>query len=244
MFISIHIPKTAGTALSIIFDYGSGRRILYDYNILRELEYFSGSYQIAYQDDVVDKFNHKDFIKKNFDFIHGHFWYEKYKDIFPNEKYITCLRDPLQRLISYYYHIVDGSDHVLENMAEGLSLYADLQSGKADIVDLATNKQLGNLQSTYLHGRDIKDYDHVFINEKLAESVYQFQLIFDFERNDPFMALDGVDSIPSFNVKSTRKIHRIEVAQHALDEAKKLLSEDYELYRHALEKFQAQSKNI
>lgn len=244
MFISIHIPKTAGTALSIIFDYGSGRRILYDYNILRELSYFSDNYQSSYQEDVEDRFKHKDFIRKNFDFIHGHFWYDKYKDIFPDEKYITCLREPLDRLISYYHHIIDGADHISENMAGDLSLYAELQSGKADFVELAAHKKISNLQSVYLAGRDIKEYDHVFINERLAESVYQFQLRFGFNRNDPFMNLEGTESIPRFNVKGARQSQRPEIPKALLEKAASFLVEDYELYYHALEKFNDQKKAL
>lgn len=195
-----------------------------------------------YQQDVSQKAKHSEFIEHNFDFIYGHFWYDKYMDIFPEANYITCVREPVERLISYYHHMVDGADHLTESKMNECKFYMDLKSGRADIVDLAAHRDIGNLQSLYLAGRDIKEYDHVFINEKLAESVFQFQLRFDFERNDPFMNLDGEDSIPRFNVKSARQTQRPEISQHALEKVKTLLSEDYELYRRALEKFDAQSK--
>lgn len=244
MFISIHIPKTAGTTLSIIFDYGCGRRIFYDYNYLQE--FLKASKENAGFLAHVDEIKcHKDFIQNNFSFIHGHFFYRKYQPIFPDARYITCVRDPLKRLVSYYHHVLDGTDPalgLLDEVVEGLPFYDDFRAGKMDIVDIASLPAIGNLQSTYLHGRDIKDYDHVFINEKLAESVYQFQLSFGFQRNDPFMNLKGEKSIPQFNEKGSRRLKRAKIPKATLEKARSLLEEDNELYARALEKFDMQAK--
>lgn len=241
MFISIHIPKTAGTTLSIIFDYGCGRRIFYDYNYLQE--FLKASKENADFLAHVDEIKcHKDFIQNNFSFIHGHFFYRKYQPIFPDARYITCVRDPLKRLVSYYHHLNDGTDHVADGVAATSDIYQDIKSGKIDIVEFASLPAIGNLQSTYLHGRDIKDYDHVFINEKLAESVYQFQLNFGFQRNDPFMNLKGEKSIPQFNEKGGRQLKRAKIPKATLEKARSLLEEDNELYARALEKFDMQAK--
>ncbi|MEO6713928.1 MAG: sulfotransferase family 2 domain-containing protein, partial [Mycobacteriales bacterium] len=97
MFISIHIPKTAGTALAYIFDYGSGRRILYDY---------SDDYSNATMDDLAWWTAHKPFIERQFDFIHGHFFYRKYAELFAADGvFLACLRHPVERIISQFNHV-------------------------------------------------------------------------------------------------------------------------------------------
>ena len=60
MFISLHIPKTAGTTLAYIFDYGSGRRIVYDYK---------ADYSNAVMDDLDFWRLHKPFIERQFNFV-------------------------------------------------------------------------------------------------------------------------------------------------------------------------------
>ena len=127
MYISIHIPKTAGTTVGYILDYGLNRRIFYDYP-----RHGMGKRQgeVMNSDDVkrdIRMINeHRDFIKYKFDVIHGHFHYKKYKDVFPDEKYLVCLRDPLKRTISHYFHI-------LESGSEKNQYYSDISKALENV---------------------------------------------------------------------------------------------------------------
>ena len=216
--------------MSVILDYGCGRKIFYDYSELRVLQTdLQNSLQTQSNKQKV-LLPHKAFIEDNFDFIHGHFYYSKYMDFFTDAKYITCVRKPIDRLISHYYHLLDEAD-------DKYWLYQEIRSGNLDLVDLAKIPGIGDVQSKYLEGRDIKDYDFVFITEKLPDSVYHFQLLFDFERNDEFMNLPGAQSIPRSNIQGAKATKRKIILPSIIEKAQLELEADNELYQRALEKF-------
>ena len=207
MFISIHIPKTAGTTVGYILDYGVNRRIFYDYP-----RYGMGEKQgevMTPEDKKLDAEmieRHKEFLKYKFDVVHGHFHYKKYQEIFPEEKYIVCLRDPVKRTISHYFHI-------LESGSEKNHFFKEISSGEMDIVDFASLPHIKRVQSLFIEGKDIMDFDHVFLTEKLAETIYQFQLNHNFTRSDPYMNLPGKKSLPNTNPRSARKTKKIEFSK-------------------------------
>tara|TARA_R110000744_G_scaffold304582_3_gene413111 strand:+ start:187 stop:942 length:756 start_codon:yes stop_codon:yes gene_type:complete len=230
LFVSIHIPKTAGTSLSVILDYGSGRKIWYDYSELRLLQTDLQNAHQLQADKQQTLLAHKSFIENNFDFVHGHFYYAKYKDFFTDAKYITCVRKPIDRLVSHYYHLLDEAD-------ENYWLYQEIKSGNLDLADMAKISGIGDMQSQYLKGRDIKDYDFVFITEKLPDSVYHFQLLFNFERNDEFMNLPGAQSMPRSNIQGAKATERAIILPSVIEKAQQELRADNELYQKALEKF-------
>lgn len=173
MFISIHIPKTAGTVLGELFDHGSGRKILWDYS-----EDYSNALQIdpAWMD-------HLDFIKHAFWGIHGHFFYEKYRNIFPEAKFITCIRHPITRLESQFKH------ELYDSIVGVKSWRADLlRSGKMSFVDfVCSDENMRKAQVVHLAGRAIKDYDFVFLTERLSEGLALFTEKFGFQRADPYL---------------------------------------------------------
>lgn len=239
MYIYLHIPKTAGTALSTIMDFGSNRRIMYDYECLTSLSMLNDSYE-QYRLNLEKKkrekiLNHKEFIEENFDFIYGHFFSSLYDGIFDNSKYLTCVRKPINRVISHINHLLDEGDIASD-------LYNEINSGNLTLPELASFEYVGNLQSKMLNSRSIKDFDHVFISEKLAESVYQFQLIHSFERNDEYMNLPGAESIPKSNVIQSKMGKRINFSSEEIKKTESLLVEDNELYNKALEKFDSQAR--
>ena len=66
MYISIHIPKTAGTTLGYILDLGFRRKVFYDYTQLDDKPELL-------QKDIAHLQANKDFIAERFKLIHGHF---------------------------------------------------------------------------------------------------------------------------------------------------------------------------
>lgn len=164
MFISIHIPKTAGTSLGYIFDYSSGRRVFWDYD---------PTYKFA-RDVQPEIEEHIEFIKSYFSFIHGHFHYAKYSNLLTDEKFITCIRHPVDRVVSQYYHIA------YEGNPDDWRV-ALIREGKMNVVDFArSDKNISAAMFRHLQGRDIEHYDHVFITERLHESLVMFSKKYDF----------------------------------------------------------------
>ena len=228
MYISIHIPKTAGTTLGYILDLGFRRKVFYDYTQLDDKPELL-------QKDIAHLQANKDFIAERFKLIHGHFHYKKYGDIFPNAKYITCLREPLKRTVSQYHHIIQEAD-------PNHWLYERLSTGKMDFVEFTSLPNICRAQSWHLDGIAIEDMAHVSLSENLVDSIYQFQVLFNFERNDPYMAFKGAESIPNTNPSNARHIAKTEIPYSHLEQAKKILCEDYDLYERGIQKFIKQAK--
>ena len=209
MIISLHIPKTAGTALATFLDYGTKRKILYDYDDF-------------IPNDVAFMREHKDFIER-FSVIHGHFHYSKYKDVFPEAKYITCVRHPVERTISNYFHVMRE-----KNM--NIFSYRRIVEDKLDIVGFAKLGNMRRAQSIYMEGRAVEDYDFIGITENLDRSVDVMCNLFGIPRMTPFDSSIKVNSNP----------HKPEVS----DEDRRLIEEacweDMNIYNRALEKFESQ----
>lgn len=220
MFISIHIPKTAGTTLAYIFDYGSGRRIMYDYK---------ADYSNATMDDLAWWQRHKPFIERQFDFIHGHFFYRKYADLFPDADYLACLRHPVERIISQYNHVV------LEANPADWQYRAIVEHG-LDLVDYASLEGVPDAQARHLEGRAIEDYEFVFLSETLALSLSAFQARYHFGRQDPYMpgtAANG--ALPTMNART----EKVPVTQAQREKVYAAAAEDVDLYRRGTERAQA-----
>lgn len=78
--ISLHFPKTAGTSFRKTLEDNYGDKLLQDYQ------------NIDINNINLNKYNA----------VHGHLSIHKYFKIYPNAKVITWLRNPLDRIISYY----------------------------------------------------------------------------------------------------------------------------------------------
>ena len=226
MYISVHIPKTAGTTIGYILDFGTRRRIFFDYS---ELE----PYPEQLTEDINFLKKNKTFLQRKFDVIHGHFHVSKYLDVFPEAKYLVCLREPVSRTLSQYYHIIE------EGEGSHWS-YNQLMSGEMDLIDFAGLPFVKRAQSAHIEGKKIQDFSHVFLSEKLPDSIHKFQLNHNFQRNDPFMGLEGEASIPNTNPRSARKNAKKEFSKAYLKKVKEVIYEDVELYNEALSLYKKQ----
>ena len=105
----MHIPKAAGTSFSIALKEYFGDSLIEDYGTRP----FRVRYDVARK--KAEKFNQKLKLNQylNVKCIHGHFLALKYAN-FKNydATFITWLRDPVERLISNYYHIIRGQKDV------------------------------------------------------------------------------------------------------------------------------------
>ena len=184
MFVSIHIPKTAGTALAKIFDDTSLRRIMYEYGSERDLT--------TVRTCPPDVREHREFIQSYFKYLHGHFHYLKYADVFPDAPVITTVREPVDRVVSQYLHILRGGDR--NNLR-----HKQIMDGEMSIVEFSKIDFIGNAQWYYLEGRPIKEYDFIFIQEELYYSLKKFCERFELSEIQEY--LGWFNGVPTINEK-------------------------------------------
>jgi hypothetical protein len=118
--IFLHIPKTGGRSLqNIILRQYSDKEVITDaHEKLQEIT--------AWSDEQ----------KRDIHYIQGHFVFGIH-NMFPQEcKYITLLRDPVERVISHYYYIKRSPGHPLNRLVEEqrLDLEGYVTSGICDEV--------------------------------------------------------------------------------------------------------------
>ena len=126
LFIFTHIPKTSGTSLI---------KELAEPNLGSTKIARIGSFQRLMRG-----------CKEDFNFISGHFPYGVHHFTHRDVKYITFLRDPIDRAVSFYYFVQQDGDnpktrHPLCDYAESVSLK-----------DFYLDKQFHNLQTRYTAG--------------------------------------------------------------------------------------------
>lgn len=138
--ISVHIPKTAGTAF---------RHVLTD---IYGLNGVLGDYP---PDQIHQPENA---ISKEIKVIHGHFQPSKYQEYFPAAKRIVWLRHPLFRLISEYFFAKTINDR-------NNAIHAQLLDGNLSILEFAQIPQMKNFLSKKMQGLEIAEFDFVGIQE-------------------------------------------------------------------------------
>ena len=148
--ISVHVPKTAGSAFTrvLLRVYGP-EGVFLDY-----------PYEKNYQ---------RQFMKErdaNVKVIHGHFRGAKYKQIFPNAKRIIWLREPVSFLISYYCFIKVYRRSMFHNLVlkKNLSFLEFVEIPKAQ-----------NMMSVFLRNLELKDFYFVGIQDFFAEDLEELK---------------------------------------------------------------------
>lgn len=221
MFISIHIPKTAGTALAKIFDETSKRRVMYDYGTEWALK--------TVRTCPLEVKENQDFIRFYFSYLHGHFHYLKYADVFSDSPFITTVRDPVDRVISQYLHILRSGDRI-NNKNHRL-----VMDGEINVVGFSKLKYVGDAQWYYLEGRPIKDYDFIFVQEHLTLSLQKFCERFNRPEIREYLTWFG--GVPPVNEKPKAwpGVGSVKITEDEKRQMYKICERDMEVYRLAKE---------
>lgn len=221
--ISVHIPKTAGTTVAYILDRCVDRRIIYDYD----------GYKSPAAPNRLIKQNRK-FVSEYFRVLHGHFYVEKYLNIFPDARIIAAIRHPVDRIISQY-------NHEMNDDLDGSFFHDDITSGKMDVVDFAKQPGVGDAMSRHLGRHPLQEYACLIISEDVKNSLALLAHTFPaFQINRHF----GVPlQVPNLNSARTRA-RRKDVASSIKKEIFRFTAQDNDLYARAMEIHRRRMKEL
>jgi hypothetical protein len=104
MIVSIHVPKTAGTAFGLALRADFGERLRADYG---DWAGYNSPEAIAHRAVRSSEMrSRRNELLEHFDVIHGHFVADKYLNLFPRTDFVAFLRDPYQQTLSNYYFLL------------------------------------------------------------------------------------------------------------------------------------------
>lgn len=168
MYISVHIPKTAGSSFLRHLEQLFPKRVCYDYGNQYALSDPNSPTAKIYAHRAVKiarfRIRVRQHRKETDQCIHGHFRADKYDASFPNAQLITWVRDPVERVISQYYFWQRNPDL-------GHSICAHMLRNKLSLLEFASIDAMRNLQATYLGPKQIANFWFVGIQENFDDCI-------------------------------------------------------------------------
>jgi hypothetical protein len=158
MLLSIHIPKTAGVSF---------RRIL--------AQLYQEDFLLKYWQMTDARGQVVSTVPLNVRCIHGHFSPESMLQAYPQAKLITWVRDPVERVISSYYHRLRDPDwqHPVTR---------ELHEKKLSLVEFAALDLMRTEMSRYLGTRQPKDFAFIGRTECFETSLARFLQMYNFNQ--------------------------------------------------------------
>lgn len=167
--ISVHIPKTAGSTFHAVLAHHYGWRLKH----LQRREDFG-------------KFNNGKRYKCNKPFVkavHGHILpHENWKRQYKKAKWVCWLRDPVDRLVSAYYHL--EKTHVLGNDPNQRA-FKELRPDLPMYVEHKAFKSSTRAYQRVLGRGNPEDFAFIGRTEHFIEDLRSFERIFNLPKFDP-----------------------------------------------------------
>lgn len=247
LLVFVHIPKTAGTTLNSILAHQYSRDDIYEI-MMRGMSLILPRHRILPMPLISASKIHrfKSALKKRdtLRVIHGHFDLSLGKLLPDNAKFVTLLRDPVERAISHYYHyrkLNSDPAHSLamqSSLAEWVSTcgLAEMDNGQTRRLAGEMRLPIGEVSSQTLEkakANIINKFAVVGLTERFEES----QILLHREFNWPYCRY------PALNVCANRP-RRAEVSGDVLRIIENCNRFDLELYRFAAGLFQEAVRRV
>jgi hypothetical protein len=207
--ISVHIPKTAGTAFRRVLEKAfAPDALLLDY-VGRSRESIS-----LFETDVTARRNQN--LRKMAEIppqarcVHGHFWLRKYAEQFPSARKIVWLRHPVHRLISHYFF---WKNRPSDNRPQKRML-----DERMTLLEFAALKDMQNVVTkTFLN-------DFIGVQEFFAQDLERLQKMMGWQ----------IQSVPVENRTADRKYATFQPDADIIRKISALNEADMDLYRTTL----------
>ena len=163
MLISVHIPKTAGTAFRSILSEHFGARLRLDYvdrPLAPGFRWRRLKQRLTPDDAAIDP-------ERVFDCVHGHFVADKYDIAERPLRCVAWLRDPVQRTISHYTYWKRVPD--LRNPDCRALIERNLS-----IEEFAALPRMRNVMTRFFGRKEPQDFFFIGTVETMAESLVRF----------------------------------------------------------------------
>lgn len=147
MVISVHIPKTGGTSFGKILE------VVYRENLW-------ANYDFQWNREISAKAS----IPNGTECLHGHLEFDAFDEIYPKALKITWLRDPVDRTISLYNHIMNMPDP--DN-----DIIMEVHHSKPSLIDFSSIPWVSNNALNYLGGSKPEDFAFIGFLESFNESL-------------------------------------------------------------------------
>ncbi len=204
--LSLHIPKTAGTSLRNMLKehYGEEHAVRFD------ISHASGRI------DIENQIFSKSKLPKKIRVVHGHFYYStavELLELSDDVKWISWVRDPVERVISNYFYLSKRLKEELDEEARGLNILAKMQK---TLLEYAHNEINRNRMFKFLDGAALEKFFFIGLYENYNEDIMELAAKLDI----------AVPEILQHNITGTKK----EVSQDEIEEIRELNKQDIEIY--------------
>jgi hypothetical protein len=174
----IHVPRSGGTTLAKIIQRQYGPRRTFKIDVRGT----SGDTREAWQ--ALDALDPR--VCNDLRVVHGHQNFGCHRAYFPDATYITLLRDPVDRLVSYYYYVLVNTKHYLH------PLVASNRLKLRDFAFCRASAELDNGQTRQISGQvgvPIGACSQEMLDEAKANLVHRFAVFGLTERFDEAVVL-------------------------------------------------------
>ncbi len=220
MIISVHIPKTAGTSFRCDLRAAFGARLLEDYGdwtevTTAEAEAHNGRRHAAMLAESAS-------YAERFDVIHGHFSADKYRDVFPDGRLVTFVRDPYQHAMSSYEHAVRETRPIAH---PSYRAFRERNMTMADLIEAVPDHQ-----SRYFASVPVDEFAMIGLTERYEASIALFERMFG-------ITMPRVRDLRNANPNRPSTAYAIPAELRTAVERHR--AADLEIYRRAAERFDA-----
>jgi Sulfotransferase family len=206
MIISVHVPKCAGTSFRHFLHGICGENIWYNYG------------SIFSKDQAQPHL-----VPPGTKIIHGHFMADSFDAIYPDRQLITWVRNPVERVVSNYYHFLRSPD-MRDDCCRALHEH------RLSLREFADIDWMQNLATRYLANKPVADFQFIGISERFQDSVRQFCNVYGYRE---------VMKLPRENTNPDRKTasYELRISDHEYILERNIA--DFEWYSRAVERLQA-----
>lgn len=201
----VHIPKTAGTSFRKAAEQFFEGRIAWDYG--PQVEETSGFLVRPPHSERDLELIRRELESRNIRLLGGHLKYREYAPLFPPERVIAFVRDPVERMVSEYFHVVRKSKI------------------RGSLLEVARRPHNRNRQTKMLHGAPLEEIGVLGVLERYQDSLELVRERFDWD-------LPRLE----FNLNPTRRrlAEGYDVTPEEAEELQSINAEDVALYERAV----------